>query len=202
MITDEDELRKSCEDEILEEYKEAMRSVAEKQEEARKAKEEEKKKVAEAKQREKNNASAGWGSSSGWGGGDSGADNNPWGTNDGGGNNPWAANGSGGDDPWGNGGETNKDPWGADNNSATTATAKPVEIDLSKMGDDHHIRSMSNQVVEGLKRFQMQPCFMLETRRFVVIDSSNRVGIRPERVEVEAFTADKFVKLVKGDGLW
>ncbi|CAE6517418.1 unnamed protein product [Rhizoctonia solani] len=202
MITDEDELRKSCEDEILEEYKEAMRSVAEKQEEARKAKEEEKKKVAEAKQREKNNASAGWGSSSGWGGGDSGADNHPWGTNDGGGNNPWAANGSGGDDPWSNGGETNKDPWGADNNSATTATAKPVEIDLSKMGDDHHIRSMSNQVVEGLKWFQMQPCFMLETRRFVVIDSSNRVGIRPERVEVEAFTADKFVKLVKGDGLW
>ncbi|CAE6399485.1 unnamed protein product [Rhizoctonia solani] len=214
MIQDEDELRKSCEDDILEEYKEAMKLAAEEQEEAKKAQEEKKKKEAEARQRERENASAGWGNSSGWGGGDSGADDNtwggggtdnPWGTNDDGGNNPWGANASGCDNPWGNGGETNNDPWGANGNSATTttATAKPAEIDLSKLGDDNHIRSISNEVIEGLKWFQTQPCFMLETRRFVVIDSSNRIGIRrPERLEVEVFTADKFVKLVKGDGLW
>ncbi|EUC64904.1 chromo domain protein, partial [Rhizoctonia solani AG-3 Rhs1AP] len=215
MIKDEEELRKSCEDEILEEYKEAMKPVVDEQEEARKAKEEAKKKE-EAKQREKENTTVGWGNSSGWGGGD-GADNNswgggstdnPWGTNNDGGNNPWAANGSGGGNSWGNGGETNNDPWGADNNSATTttataATAKPAELDLSKMGDDNHIRSMSNEVIEGLKWFQIQPCFMLETRRFIVIDSSSRIGIRkPERLEVEVLTADKFVKLIKGEGLW
>ncbi|CAE6456472.1 unnamed protein product [Rhizoctonia solani] len=214
MIQDEDELRKSCEDEILEEYKEAMRAVVEKEEEARKAKEEEKKKKAEAKQREKENAGVGWGSTSGWGGGDSGGDNS-WGGGGGGTNNPWETNNTGGENPWGTNqsnsdpwgaGETNNDPWGADNSStAATATpaAKSMGPDLSKMGNDDHIRSMSHEVMEGLKWFQIQPCFMLETRRFVVIDAGDRGKAGwSKKVEVETYTADDFVKLIKGDGLW
>ncbi|CAE6442303.1 unnamed protein product [Rhizoctonia solani] len=213
MIKDEDELRKSCEDEITEEYKEAARAMAEKEEEKKKAEEEKKKKEAEAKRQENENAGPGWGASgwaSGgwaaggdsagdntWGGGDS--TNNAWGTNSGG-DIPWATSGSGSGNLWGNGGGTDNNPWDADNNSTTTA--KP-EIDLSKLGDDNHIRSVSHEVIEGLKWFQIQPCFMLETRRFVVIDSSNRIGIvRPEKSEVEVMTADKFVKWVKSDKWW
>ncbi|KAH7341895.1 hypothetical protein B0J17DRAFT_278625 [Rhizoctonia solani] len=205
MIKDEDELRKSCEDEILEEYKETMRAVAEKEEEAKKAKEEEKKKAAEAKQREKENASVGWGISSGWGGGDSDGSNNPWSGGEGSTSNPWETSNPGGGDPWG-AGETNNDPWGAGNNSTTTTitpAAEPTGPDLSKMGDDEHTRSMSYEVMEGLKWFQIQPCFMLETRRFVVIDASGRGKVGwSKKVEVETYMADDFVKLIKGDGLW
>ncbi|KAJ1307404.1 hypothetical protein OPQ81_001509 [Rhizoctonia solani] len=214
MIQDEDELRKSCEDEIMEEYKETMKAVAEKEEEVKKANEERKKKKEEAKRWEKETEDAGWGTS-GWAGGDNGAGNNPWGggggstsnpwaTNDTGGDNPWGTSKSGGDNPWGNGGGGNDNLWGVDNNSNTATTvANSVELDLSKMGDDSHITSMSNEVIEGLKWFQIQPCFMLETRRFVVIDSSNRIGrVKADRIEVEITTADNFVKQVKGDSWW
>ncbi|CAE6444387.1 unnamed protein product [Rhizoctonia solani] len=211
-IQDEDELRKSCEDEILEEYKELMKADAKMDEEIRKADAERKKKEAEAKKKE-DSASAGnsgWGTGSGWGGNNGAADeiwgsgggttNNPWGES------PWGSGSGGNDNPWDGASESNNDPWGMKNDSTPTTTstaAKPAEIDLSKMGDENHISTMSNEVIQGLKWFQLQPCFMLETRRFVVIDSSKREGkLRSDKLEVELYTADKFVKHLEQERWW
>ncbi|KAF8666735.1 hypothetical protein RHS04_09505 [Rhizoctonia solani] len=209
-IQDGDELRKSCEDEILEEYKELAKASLEKEEEIKKAEVERKKKEAEAKRKEKENASSGWGnngwgSGSGWGGGDSGAVDNAWGsstsTSD---ESPWGTGAN--DNPWGNPSESNNDPWRVEASSASATTAaKPAEIDVSKMGDENHISNMSNQVIQGLKWFQIQPCFMLETRRFVVIDSSKReakLGSDRLEAQVELYTADTFVKHLKQDRWW
>ncbi|KAF8754184.1 Chromatin organization modifier domain [Rhizoctonia solani] len=118
-IQDGDELRKSCEDEILEEYKELAKASLEKEEEIKKAEVERKKKEAEAKRKEKENASSGWGNN-GWGlevVGVVAIVVRPWGT---------GAN----DNPWGNPSESNNDPWRVEASSASATTAaKPAEID-------------------------------------------------------------------------
>ncbi|CAE6436736.1 unnamed protein product, partial [Rhizoctonia solani] len=160
-----------------------------------------------AKRKEKDKANAGnsgWGIGSGWGGDNSATET--WGSSNSATEIPWGGGSEGNGNPWGNPNESSGNIWGMEDNSTldtATAATKPAEIDLSKIGDESHISGMSNEVIQGLKWFQLQPCFMLETRRFIVIDSSKREGkLRSDRLEVEVYTADKFVKNLEQDMWW
>jgi len=65
---------------------------------------------------------------------------------------------------------------------------------MTGLGNEKHIREMSREVINGLRQMQIQPCFMREVRRFIVIDAKMRVkDLKVEKLEVEVHTADDFI---------
>jgi hypothetical protein len=67
----------------------------------------------------------------------------------------------------------------------------PNHVDLSQLGSEKRIREISDIVIEGLKTMQIQPCFMREVRRFVVIDSAARAKeFKPAEIEACLLLAD------------
>ncbi|KAG8763442.1 hypothetical protein FRC12_008551 [Ceratobasidium sp. 428] len=144
-----------------------------------------------------------WGESNGGGGG--GGDGGGWGDSTSNGNAGWGESSGG----WGNAsGAANG--WGSpvqNQPGSPTQTALPRsnagtpaphnEVDLSQIASDKRIRELSDDVIEGLKTMQIQPCFMREIRRFIVIDSKARAKEKKEReskLEVEVITAEQFIK--------
>lgn len=191
-----DELRESCEEEATKAYRTIMGEKAKREEEEKARKEEEAAKL-KAQEAAKVNG-GGWGNGSTNGGGG-------WG-NDSTGGGGWGDSASGGGGGWGNESgvqgagagwssptqaQPSNNPWGTTNDSAATdprLRPKPKpEVDMSGLGNEKHIREMSREVINGLRQMQIQPCFMREVRRFVVIDAKTRVkDIKAEKLEVRS----------------
>ncbi|KAB5595768.1 hypothetical protein CTheo_781 [Ceratobasidium theobromae] len=177
LIQDEEELRKSCEDEVVEAFKQAIESQKE---------EEEASKGNKAKEQQNGEQDGGWNMTTDggvWGEGaaDSGNDGT-WGTTAG-----WGSGGGGGfgDSGWGSGAaattNSTTDTFNFASGPAADASDTP---DVSGIGSADHIRETSDEVISGLEWFQIQPCFMRDIRRFIVIDSSARVkNIREDKLE-------------------
>ncbi|KAG9089648.1 hypothetical protein FRC07_012281 [Ceratobasidium sp. 392] len=202
-----EELRKSCEEEVIKAYEKELEEMPkEAQEDASKAK---------PKEPEVNGGgwggdAGGWGPSNGAGQGE--GNGGGWGDDNGGGGG-WGNGNTGGDGGgWedANGNSTGAaDGWGSPAQNQTgrgsptpNAAAQPdteasaPRVDLSQIASDKRIQEMSNAVIEGLKTMQIQPCFMREIRRFIVIDSKARAKEREKKaskIEVEVITAEQFI---------
>lgn len=194
-----DELRESCEEEVTSTYKITMEEKARKEEE--KVKKEEEAAKIKAQEAAKLNGSGPSGGGE-WGDGSNTANGGGgWGNGDSGGGGRWGTSSGWGDSGRATSPSTNpgwasptqppafSNPWGTATDTTTTTTdprMKPKpEVDMSGLGNEMHIREMSDDVIDGLRQMQIQPCFMRELRRFVVVDSKTRVkDIRAHKLEV------------------
>ncbi|KAG8733058.1 hypothetical protein FRC10_000458 [Ceratobasidium sp. 414] len=194
-----EDLRKSCVEEVIQAYEKEMEVSKTTQETAPKA-----------KPKEPEASGGGWDVDvGGWreGGGDGGwGDTNAsgWGTLTTNEDTGWGETSVG----WGNlsraGNEWDSPPrgqtgWSSPGSNASishNAEAPTPQVDLSPITSDERIREMSDAVIEGLKTMQIQPCFMREIRRFIVIDSEARAKEkegRSSKIEVEVVTAEQFI---------
>ncbi|KAG9103530.1 hypothetical protein FRC06_010106 [Ceratobasidium sp. 370] len=172
-----EDLRKSCEEEVINAYEKEMEETSKTTQET----------TPEAKPKEPEANGGGWGGNvGGWGGdggsgwGDSSAsgwgtsatnENTGWGDASGGwGSSSGAANG------WGSPPQNRAERGSPGPNASPrpNGEAPAPQVDLSQIASDERIRGVSDAVIEGLKTMQIQPCFMREIRRFIVIDSKAR----------------------------
>ncbi|KAG9096028.1 hypothetical protein FS749_009236 [Ceratobasidium sp. UAMH 11750] len=173
-----EELRKSCEEEVINAYEKEMEEASKTtQETAPKSKPKE----PEA------NGGGGGGDAGGWGQGDKGdgwgdTTTPRWGDPATNGNTGWgdpadATNG------WGSPprNQTERGSPGPNASPRLNAGIPAPQVDLSQITSAERIREMSDAVIEGLKTMQIQPCFMREIRRFIVIDSKARAKEKEAR---------------------
>ncbi|KAG8739994.1 hypothetical protein FRC10_004873 [Ceratobasidium sp. 414] len=197
-----EDLRKSCEEEVINAYEKEMEVSKAAQETAPKAK---------PKEPGVNNGGwggdvGGWGESGGGGGGGGGwGDTNTsgWGTSTTNENTGWGDTSGGWSDPsgaangWGSPPQSQAGRGSPGPNTPLGPNAEALtQVDPSKIASDERIREMSDAVIEGLKTMQIQPCFMREIRRFIVIDSKARAKEkegRSSKIEVEVVTAEQFI---------
>ncbi|QRW03856.1 chromo domain protein [Ceratobasidium sp. AG-Ba] len=187
------DLRKMCEEEVVEAYKKEISELARNKEKEEKVKDKQKGPEARGET---------WGDGAGWGQSNGGAENSSggWGGTSDNQSSGWGEDSGGWGDSTANGG-TNAatNGWGSPLRDATGRGSPLLPhadvVNPSDVASEKRVHELSDGVIEGLKTMQIQPCFMREIRRFIVIDSKARAKEKESKfskIEVEVITVEQF----------